>query len=42
MTIEEVREQIQQDILTRFDYLQDGELDLLCQIVIDNFAKLSK
>jgi len=36
----ELREQIQEDILTRFDYLEDGELGVLCNIVTENIEKI--
>ena len=43
----EVSEQIQQDILSyiesidpNYDYFNDQILDTLCQIVVDNIAKL--
>jgi|TARA_B100001564_G_scaffold311058_1_gene283097 hypothetical protein len=51
MTKEEVREQIQEDIITYLEGLPSGwlmgfekmpqeEIDALCQIVVDNFKKL--
>jgi|TARA_R110000824_G_scaffold59601_10_gene159939 hypothetical protein len=45
MTIEEVREQIQEDIITFIDSVVPASSDeyrknVLCQIVVDNFKKL--
>ena len=36
----ETREQIQEDLCTVFDYLVDGEKELMCQIIVDNFQEL--
>ena len=35
----ELSELIQDDILTRFDYLDEGEKELLCQIVVDKIKE---
>lgn len=43
MTIEKVREQIQEDIITYFSSLQlgmEGAVDDLCQIVVDRINEL--
>lgn len=40
MTIQEVKEQIQQDILTYLDGMDQETLDVLCQIVVNNFNQL--
>jgi len=40
MNKEEVQEQIQQDIMTFLDGMDDGIIGHLCDIVIENFAKL--
>lgn len=40
MTIQEVKEQIQQDILTYLDGMDQKTLDVLCQIVVNNFNQL--
>jgi hypothetical protein len=42
MTIEEVKEQIQQDILTYLDGMDQETLDVLCQIIVSNFNQLKK
>jgi hypothetical protein len=38
--IREAQEQIQEDIMTYLDGFNDDIIDALCQIVVDNFAKL--
>lgn len=40
MTIQEIKEQIQQDILTYLDGMDQETLDTLCQIVVNNFNQL--
>ena len=40
MTKEECREQLQEDIITFLDGMDDGIIGHLCDIVIENFAKL--
>ena len=40
MTKEQCREQLQEDIITFLDGMDDGIIGHLCDIVIENFAKL--
>ena len=40
MTKEECREQLQEDITTLLDGMDDGIIGHLCYIVVENFAKL--
>lgn len=42
MTKEECREQLQEDIITFLDGMDDGIIGHLCDIVVENFAKLDK
>jgi len=38
--LQNLSEQIQMDIITKFDYLKRYELDLLCDIVAENINKV--
>jgi hypothetical protein len=38
----EIREQIQEDIITFCDGMEDAVITKLCQIVVDNFRKFEK
>tara|TARA_Y100000114_G_scaffold20372_1_gene16321 strand:- start:4495 stop:4629 length:135 start_codon:yes stop_codon:yes gene_type:complete len=40
MNIEECKQQIQEDIITFLDGMNDGIIGHLCDIVIENFDKL--
>ena len=40
MNKEECREQIQEDIVTFLDGMDDGIIGHLCDIVVENFKKL--
>ena len=40
LNLADVREQIQEDIMTFMDGQDDSVIDGLCQIVVDNFKKL--
>ena len=42
MNIEECKEQIQEDIITFLDGMNDGIIGHLCDIVIENFDKLDR
>ena len=39
MTLQELKEQIQQDLLTYFDGMDNDTLDTVCQIVVSNFKQ---
>ena len=39
MTFEDLREQIQNDIITVMDSYDDAIIDALCQIVVDRFKE---
>jgi hypothetical protein len=39
MTLQELKEQIQQDLLTYFDGMEDDTLDTICRIVTSNFKR---
>jgi len=40
MSIEELKEQIQQDLLTYLDGMDEEILTQVCQIIVDNFNKI--
>ena len=40
--IAEIREQIQEDLLTAFDFLDGTQQSVMCQIVVDNFKKFKE
>jgi hypothetical protein len=40
LSLEEVMEQIQEDIITYCEDMDPAVIDGLCQIVVDNFKKL--
>lgn len=39
--IEEVKEQIQEDLRCLLDGMDENAIDMACQIIVDNFKKLS-